>query len=54
MENTDHDLVLDSSIRDWVLIPIMIIMVLIGILRHHVAFLMSTQRKLNTKSIREA
>ncbi|KAL9236567.1 hypothetical protein vseg_011219 [Gypsophila vaccaria] len=35
-----EDLVLDTAIRDWVLIPLSVVMVLIGILRYFVSLLM--------------
>ena len=35
-----QDFVLDPAIRDWVLVPIMLVMVLIGVLRHYVTILM--------------
>lgn len=35
-----NDLVLDTAIRDWVLVPLSLVMVLIGVLRHFVAKLM--------------
>jgi hypothetical protein len=49
----NQDLVLDSGIRDWVLIPIMVIMILIGVLRHYVTLLMSKPKKPTLKAIRE-
>lgn len=48
-----ESLVLDSSIRDWILIPIMAVMILTGILRHHIATLMLPQNTLDLGSIRE-
>ena len=35
-----HDLMLDPAIRDWVLIPIVLIMFLMGILRNNVTKMM--------------
>lgn len=35
-----EDLVLDTAIRDWVLIPLSVVMVLIGVLRYFVSKLM--------------
>ncbi|KAK7851542.1 er membrane protein complex subunit 3 [Quercus suber] len=39
-----EDLVLDTAIRDWVLIPLSVVMVLIGILRHFVSKLMRSSQ----------
>lgn len=38
-------LYLDPSIRDWVLIPITLIMVLVGLLRHYVTMLLNSPPK---------
>ena len=46
-------ILLDPAIRDWVLLPIMIIMVLVGILRHYATLLMQPQITLDAKLIRE-
>ncbi|KAF9160608.1 ER membrane complex subunit 3 [Actinomortierella ambigua] len=47
-------MLLDPAIRDWVLIPIMFVMVLVGIVRHHVTVLLSgTPKKADLKSARE-
>lgn len=43
------------AIRDWVLIPISIVMLLVGILRHHITMLLSGQpKKPQLKAIRES
>ncbi|KAI9251399.1 integral membrane protein DUF106-domain-containing protein [Phascolomyces articulosus] len=48
-------MLLDPAIRDWVLIPIMIVMVLVGILRHHITMLLTGQpKKPQVKAIRES
>ncbi|KAI8801139.1 integral membrane protein DUF106-domain-containing protein [Cladochytrium replicatum] len=44
---------LDPAIRDWVLFPIMIVMVLVGVLRHHATQLMSSMPKSDLKGVRE-
>jgi hypothetical protein len=50
-----QDILIDPEIRDWVLIPIMIVMVCIGILRHYVTLLLSSSTpKLEIKGIRES
>jgi len=47
-------LVLDAKIRDWVLIPIVVVMFMVAIFRHHVTKLMKTERKADLKAIKEA
>ncbi|KAI7853130.1 integral membrane protein DUF106-domain-containing protein [Circinella umbellata] len=48
-------MLLDPAIRDWVLIPIMIVMVLVGILRHHITMLLTGEpKKPQVKAIRES
>ena len=43
------------AIRDWGLIPIMIVMVLVGIVRHQVTVLLNgTPKKADLKSARES
>lgn len=47
-------LYLDSQIRDWVLFPITLVMILVGILRHYVVLLLqSAPKKLSKEAIRE-
>ncbi|KAL9933298.1 hypothetical protein V8E36_008016 [Tilletia maclaganii] len=47
-------LVLDSSIRDWVLLPITVVMILVGILRHNVTLLIdSPPKKISRQALRE-
>ncbi|PKA62895.1 hypothetical protein AXF42_Ash018889 [Apostasia shenzhenica] len=48
-----EDLVLDTAIRDWVLVPLSVVMVLIGILRYFVAKLMRSSQALDLKIVRE-
>ncbi|TXG69716.1 hypothetical protein EZV62_004651 [Acer yangbiense] len=49
-----EDLVLDTAIRDWVLIPLSVVMVLIGILRYFVSKLMrSTSQVPDLKIVKE-
>ncbi|KNC99633.1 uncharacterized protein SPPG_09238 [Spizellomyces punctatus DAOM BR117] len=45
---------LDPAIRDWVLIPIMLVMVLVGVLRHHATQLLNSTPKGNLKGMRES
>ncbi|SAL95078.1 hypothetical protein [Absidia glauca] len=50
-----QQMILDPAIRDWVLIPIMIVMVLVGVLRHHITMLLNgTPKKPLLKAIRES
>ncbi|KAL3585052.1 hypothetical protein D5086_011919 [Populus alba] len=48
-----EDLVLDTAIRDWVLIPLTVVMILIGILRYFVSKLMRSQQNPDAKVVRE-
>ncbi|CDS12677.1 hypothetical protein LRAMOSA04863 [Lichtheimia ramosa] len=51
----DSQMILDPAIRDWVLIPIMIVMVLVGVLRHHITMLLTGQpKKPQIKAVRES
>ncbi|CAO0789263.1 unnamed protein product [Mucor circinelloides] len=48
-------MILDPAIRDWVLIPILFVMVLVGILRHHITMLITGAPKTpQLKAIRES
>lgn len=50
----DQPLFLDPSIRDWVLIPITITMILVGLLRHYVTQLVaSSPKKATLAAVRE-
>ncbi|KAF9664418.1 hypothetical protein SADUNF_Sadunf16G0016900 [Salix dunnii] len=48
-----EDLVLDTAIRDWVLIPLTVVMILIGILRYFVSKLMQSQQTPDAKIVKE-
>ena len=48
-----EDLVLDTAIRDWVLIPLSIVMVLIGVLRYFVSKLMRSQQAPDQKMMKD-
>ncbi|KAK9236747.1 integral membrane protein DUF106-domain-containing protein [Lipomyces kononenkoae] len=51
---TVPDLVLDPSLRDWVLFPILLVMILVGILRHYITLLLqSPPKQLDLLAIRE-
>lgn len=45
---------MDPSIRDWVLLPIMFVMVLVGLLRNYATQLMQSVPKTTLKQLREA
>ncbi|KAJ3108076.1 ER membrane complex subunit 3 [Phlyctochytrium planicorne] len=45
---------LDPAIRNWVLIPIMVVMVLVGILRHHATMLLNSVPKQKLNAVRES
>eukprot|EP01102_Stenamoeba_stenopodia_P002621 TRINITY_DN12479_c0_g1_i1.p1 TRINITY_DN12479_c0_g1~~TRINITY_DN12479_c0_g1_i1.p1 ORF type:complete len:277 (+),score=86.01 TRINITY_DN12479_c0_g1_i1:127-957(+) len=47
------DLVLDQKIRDWVLLPILFVMLVSSILRHHMAKLIQSERKPELKALRD-
>ncbi|KAF3772010.1 ER membrane protein complex subunit 3 [Nymphaea thermarum] len=48
-----EDLVLDTAIRDWVLIPLSVVMVLIGVLRHFVSKLLRSSQPPDVKMLKE-
>lgn len=48
-----EDLVLDTAIRDWVLIPLSVVMVLIGVLRYFVSKLMRSSQPPDAKLVKE-
>ncbi|KAI9205538.1 integral membrane protein DUF106-domain-containing protein [Polychytrium aggregatum] len=45
---------LDPAIRDWVLFPIMIVMIMVGVLRHHATQLLNSPPKTTWKAVRES
>eukprot|EP00270_Netrium_digitus_P016804 TRINITY_DN6073_c0_g1_i1.p1 TRINITY_DN6073_c0_g1~~TRINITY_DN6073_c0_g1_i1.p1 ORF type:complete len:258 (+),score=65.53 TRINITY_DN6073_c0_g1_i1:108-881(+) len=47
------ELVLDPQIRDWVLVPLTVVMILIGILRHFITKLMQSDQNVDMKAMRE-
>ncbi|KAH9843908.1 integral membrane protein DUF106-domain-containing protein [Rhodofomes roseus] len=54
MSSNAVSLYLDPQIRDWVLFPITVVMILVGILRHYVVLLLqSAPKKLPRAAIRE-
>ena len=54
MTGSTQSLFLDPALRDWVLLPIFIVMIMVGILRHYATLLLQSTPKSETlKSIRE-
>lgn len=54
MTRSDQDLLLDPDLRNWVLLPILMIMILVGIIRNDVSFLIQSHpRKIDKKAVRE-
>jgi len=49
-----EELILDTKIRDWVFIPLVVIMFILAILRHNLTKLWQVTKKGNLKSIMEA
>eukprot|EP01050_Picozoa_sp_SAG11_P040320 SAG11_NODE_17464_length_518_cov_0.630072_1_plen_129_part_01 len=47
------DIILDPRIRDWVLLPLTLIMVFMGLGRHYVTMLMNKVRKQNKDDVRD-
>mmetsp|Transcript_9763 Transcript_9763/g.25230 ORF Transcript_9763/g.25230 Transcript_9763/m.25230 type:complete len:265 (-) Transcript_9763:310-1104(-) len=47
----EHDLVIDPAIRDWVFIPIVLLMFFMGILRHNVTILLKGEGKAGDKVV---
>lgn len=48
------DLVLDPAIRSWVFVPIIIITFLVGIVRHYISMLLSTQKKVEPLQMQDS
>ncbi|EMD40634.1 hypothetical protein CERSUDRAFT_111214 [Gelatoporia subvermispora B] len=54
MSNSNVSLYLDPQIRDWVLFPITLVMILVGVLRHYVVLLLQNPpKKVPRAAIRE-
>lgn len=47
------DLVVDSQIRVWVFLPIVVITFLVGILRHYISILLSSQKKVELQQLQD-
>jgi len=48
------DLVVDTNIRGWVFLPIIVITFLVGIFRHYVSILLSSQKKVEMKQLKDS
>lgn len=48
------DLVVDSQIRGWVFLPIVVITFLVGILRHYISILLSSQKKIELQQLQDS
>eukprot|EP00243_Klebsormidium_subtile_P002056 TRINITY_DN1389_c0_g1_i1.p1 TRINITY_DN1389_c0_g1~~TRINITY_DN1389_c0_g1_i1.p1 ORF type:complete len:256 (+),score=48.25 TRINITY_DN1389_c0_g1_i1:250-1017(+) len=48
------DIILDTQIRDWVLVPITLVMFLIGVLRHYMTQALQSEKIGEPKTIRES
>lgn len=47
------DLIVDSQIRVWVFLPIVIITFLVGIVRHYVSMLLDSQKKIEIQQLQD-
>jgi len=48
------ELLLDSDIRFWVFLPIVVITFLVGIIRHYISILLSTQKKVELQQVQDS
>lgn len=44
-------LVLDPSIRDWVVFPLMLMVILVGVLRHNITALLKSEKPLEKEEL---
>lgn len=47
------ELLLDPSIRGWVFLPIVVITFLVGIVRHYIALLLTSQKKAELQQVQD-
>ena len=47
------ELLLDPNIRSWVFLPIVVITFLVGIIRHYVSILLSSQKKVELQQVQD-
>lgn len=50
---TEEYLLLDSSIRDWVVLPIVLILIIVGLGRHYVQELIKSSPKVKASDLDE-
>eukprot|EP00245_Coleochaete_scutata_P015079 TRINITY_DN6594_c0_g2_i2.p1 TRINITY_DN6594_c0_g2~~TRINITY_DN6594_c0_g2_i2.p1 ORF type:complete len:282 (-),score=57.93 TRINITY_DN6594_c0_g2_i2:317-1096(-) len=48
-----EDLMLDTAIRDWVLVPLTLVMILVGLLRNNVSRMMKSEPTVDQKALKE-
>ncbi|VDO56860.1 unnamed protein product [Onchocerca flexuosa] len=48
------ELLLDPAIRTWVFLPVILITFLVGVLRHYVALIFTSRKKLELKQVRDS
>jgi len=54
MTGSAQSLFLDPALRDWVLIPIFIVMIMVGVLRHYATILLRSDPQTESlKAVRE-
>lgn len=47
------ELLLDSKIRVWVFLPIVVITFLVGVVRHYVSILLSSKKKVELQQVQD-
>ena len=45
------DILLDTSIRNWVVLPMVLIMILVGVCRHYVILLMKSEQTADVEEL---
>ena len=50
---SEPELLLDSDIRIWVFLPIVLVTFLVGILRHYISVLIATQKKVDLPQVQD-
>lgn len=48
-----EDIILDPSIRDWVVLPMVLVMVLIGLLRHYIQTLLKSKKPMDLTQVQQ-
>lgn len=47
------EIILDPSIRDWVVLPMVAVMILIGLTRHFVSLLLKSDKPVDVQQMRQ-